>query len=148
MNKKKILRGLVKWICIIVVITIIQLSFTVGMEGMWLLGIPAPDKVASVTIEHPSVTDEVLEITDREQVKTCVHLSGFLKYKPFANTEIATGAEEKPITLIYHTFDGKDIEVSANSTFVFYKGKTHVIKDDGSFVKFVEALFYQEYFVE
>lgn len=146
MNIMKIFRSFSKWVCIIMVITILQLSFTVAMEGMWLFGIPAPDRVTSVTITYPYLTDKPLEITDSEQIKTCVHLSAFLKYKPFASTEISTGTNS-PITFVYHVENGEDIEVSANATFVFYNGKTHVLKENQAFVKFVEGLFYTKFFV-
>ena len=143
--KKRILKGILYYSSLILAITIIQFTIKVGMEGMWLIGIPKPEDVTSVTIKYPSLTEDDLEITDREQIDTCVHLSGFLKYRPLIDGD----AKDRPlITFYYHLTNGDQVEVSANDVAVFYKGKRHILKDDNSFVKFVEVLFYQEYFAE
>lgn len=145
MKSKKIIKSILSTLCLIVVMAIITTGIKVGMEGMWLLGIPKAENVTSVTIKYPSLTEENLEITDREQIELCVNLSGFLKYKPFVDGD----AKDRPlITFYYHLKNGDQVEVSANNIAVFYQGKRHILKDDNSFVKFVEALFYQEYFAE
>ncbi len=145
MKSKKIIKSILSTLCLIVVMAIITTGIKVGMEGMWLLGIPKAENVTSVTIKYPSLTEENLEITDREQIELCVNLSGFLKYKPFVDGD----AKDRPlITFYYHLKNGDQVEVSANNIDVFYQGKRHILKDDNSFVKFVEALFYQEYFAE
>lgn len=145
MKSKKIVKSILSTLCLVLVMMVITTGIEVTMEGMWLFGIPKPEDVTSVTIKYPSVTEEQLEITDREQIDTCVHLSGFLKYKPFVDGD----AKDRPlITFYYHLKNGDQVEVSANNMAVFYKGKRHILKDDNSFVKFVEVLFYQEYFVE
>ena len=143
--KNKILKGILYYGSLVLAITIIQFTIKVGMEGMWLIGIPKPEDVTSVTIKYPSLTEDDLEITDREQIDTCVHLSGFLKYKPFVDGD---AKDRQLITFYYHLKNGDQVEVSANNIAVFYKGKRHILKDDNSFVKFVEVLFYQEYFAE
>ena len=79
MQDKKLLKGLLNFICMAVVILTIELAIQIGMNGMWLFGIPKAENVTSVTIKYPSITEENLEITDKEQIETCVHLSGFLK---------------------------------------------------------------------
>lgn len=79
MQGKKLLKGLLNFICMAVVILTIELAIQIGMNGMWLFGIPKAENVTSVTIKYPSITEENLEITDKEQIETCVHLSGFLK---------------------------------------------------------------------
>lgn len=145
MKLKKILKSILSTLCLILVMLVINTCIKIGMEGMCLLGIPKPEDVTSVTIKYPSLTEDNLEITDKEQIDTCVHLSGFLKYKPFVDGD----AKDKPlITFYYHLTNGNQVEVSANNIAVFYKGKRHILKDDNSFVKFVEVLFFQEYFVE
>ena len=145
MKSKKIVKSFLSTLCLVLVMMVITTGIEVAMEGMWLFGIPKPEDVTSVTIKYPSVTEEQLEITDREQIDTCVHLSGFLKYKPFVDGD----AKDRPlITFYYHLKNGDQVEVSANNMAVFYKGKRHILKDDNSFVKFVEVLFYQEYFAE
>lgn len=146
MSLKKYLKNFLRLLCLIIVMTGINLAIEVGTNGMWLFDIPKSDNVTSVTISNPSITEEHLEIVNREQIETCVNLSGFLKYRPFANTEITTGKEELPITFVYHTNDGGDIKISANSVFVFYNGKKHILKEENTFVKIVGGLFYQQYF--
>lgn len=111
--------------------TAIIMVLNVAKEGMWLFGIPKPEDVTSVTIKYPSITEEQLEITDREQIDTCVYLSGFLKYKSFVNGD----AKDSPLITVYYHLNNEDqIEVSANDVAVFYKGKRHILKDDNSFV--------------
>lgn len=145
MKSKKIGKSILSTLCLVLVMVVITTGIEVAMEGMWLFGIPKPEDVTSVTIKYPSITEEQLEITDREQIDTCVHLSGFLKYKPFVDGN----AKDSPlITFYYHLTNGDQVEVSANNIAVFYQGKRHILKDDNSFVKFVEVLFYQEYFAE
>lgn len=85
MKSKKLLKRIFDFICMAVVILAIDLAVQIGMEGMWLFGIPKAEDVISVTIKYPSLVEESLMITDREQIETCVSLSGFLKYKPFIN---------------------------------------------------------------
>lgn len=145
MTLKKFLNGFLKLAALIIILTLIQLAIQVGMEGMWLFGIPSPEEVTSVTIKYPSLTEENLEITDREKIETCVHLSGFLRYKPFADAE---GKDRPLITFYYHLTDGDQVEVSANRSAVFYNGKKHIMKHGDSFVKLVEGIFYLQYFVE
>lgn len=143
MKGKKIIKSILSMLCLVIVMTAINTIIQVSIEGMWLLGIPRAEDVTSVTIKYPSVTEEQLEITDREQIETCVHLSGFLKYKPFVNAD----EEDTPlITVYYHLTNGNQVEVSANTVAVFYNGKRHVLKDDNSFVKFVEVLFFSQFF--
>ena len=141
MKNKKFFKGFLKLLCLILLMTFINLGIKVGMEGMWLFGIPKSEKVSSVTIKYPSLTDEVKEITDREKIELCVHMSGFLKYKPFANAEVG---DEPLITFIYNLDNGDKVEVSANETTVFYKGKKHILKNDSTFVNVVEDTFFFE----
>lgn len=149
MKGKKIWKSILYYGSLILAITIIQLTIKVGMEGMWLIGIPKPEDVTSVTIDYRYLTDEYIkEITDGDEIETCVHLSAYLKYKPFANTEVTTGTEGPVITLCYHLDNGEQVEVTGTDYIVTYKGKRHILKDDNSFVKFVEVLFFQEHFVE
>lgn len=145
MKSKKLWKRVLYYGSPIIAIIVIQMIIKIGMEGMWLLGIPKFEDVTSVTIKYPSLTEENLEITDSEQIELCVNLSGFLKYKPFVDGD----AKDRPlITFYYHLKNGDQVEVSANNIAVFYQGKRHILKDDNSFVKFVEVLFYQEYFAE
>lgn len=145
MKSKKFLNSFIKLLCLILSTALVNLGINVGMEGMWLFGIPKAEDVISVTIKYPSLTDEVKEITDREEIELCVNMSGFLKYRPFANTE---GKDRPLITFYYHLDNGDQVEVSANATAVFYNGKKHILKDDNTFVNVVEGIFYKELFNE
>lgn len=144
MKHKKFWKGVLSFLCFVIVATAINMGIKVAMEGMWLLGIPEPEAVSSVTIKHQYETEQIKEITDPEQVETCVHLTGFLKYRPFADPEVATGKASPRITFYYHLNSGDTVEVSANANTVFYNGKKHVLKDDDSFVNFVEGLFFND----
>ena len=139
MKAKKWGLDLLKWLGLVLCMTAITLGIRVGMNGMWLIGMPKAESVTSVTIKYPSITEQALEVTDREQIKRCVHMSGFLKYKPFQK---ANGRDEPLITFYYHLDNGDQIEVSANSKSVFYRGKKHVLKTEALFVNVVEGLFF------
>ena len=98
--KNKILKGILYYGSLVLAIVIIQFMIKVDMEGMWLIGIPKPENVTSVTIKYPSLTEDDLEITDREQIDTCVHLSGFLKYRPL----IDGNAKDRPFITFYRLY--------------------------------------------
>lgn len=109
-------------------------------------GIPKTDDIASVTISYPDITDVQMEITDSEQIETCVQLSTLLNYKLFT---FANRIKDRyPITLYYNLKNGEQIKVSANNKAVFYNRKRHILKHENSFVNFVEVLFYQEYLID
>lgn len=144
MKSKKFWKGVLSFLCFVIVATAINMGIKVAMEGMWLLGIPEPEAVSSVTIKHQYETEQIKEITDPEQIETCVFLTGFLKYRPFADPEVATGKASPRITFYYHLNNGDTVEVSANANTVFYNGKKHVLKDDDSFVHYVEGLFFSK----
>ena len=46
--KKRILKGILYYSSLILAITIIQFTIKVGMEGMWLIGIPKPEDITSI----------------------------------------------------------------------------------------------------
>ena len=71
MKGKKIWKSILYYGSLILAITIIQLTIKVGMEGMWLIGIPKPEDVTSVTVDYRYLTDEYIkEITDRDDIET------------------------------------------------------------------------------
>lgn len=144
MKHKKFWKGVLSFLSVVIAVTAINMGIKVAMEGMWLLGIPEPEAVSSVTIKHQYETEQIKEITDPEQIETCVHLTGFLKYRPFADPEVATGKASPRITFYYHLASGDTVEVAANANTVFYNGKKHILKDDDSFVNFVEGLFFND----
>lgn len=119
MKHKKFWKGVLSFLSVVIAVTAINMGIKVAMEGMWLLGIPKPEAVSSVTIKHQYETEQIKEITDPEQIETCVHLTGFLKYRPFADPEVATGKASPLITFYYHLADGDTVEVAANANTVF-----------------------------
>lgn len=92
------------------------------MEGMRLMGVPKSVDVTSVTIGYKYLLNlNIKEIIDRDENKTYVHLNGFLKYKPFANTEVTTGTEGPAVTFYYHLENGEQVEVTGTNYFVTFK---------------------------
>lgn len=142
MKAKKVLRELIKFLCLVVVMVCINLVIKVAMDGMWLFDIPNPGEVTSVTVKHQYRTEDIKEITDKDQIELCVNMSGLLKYRLFANPEVATGKDSPLVTFYYHLTNGDQVEVSANATTVYYKGKKHLLKEDNSFVNIAEGLFF------
>ena len=94
-----------------------------------------------VTVSYPEVTDEEKKITDREQIRLAVQLTGFLRYSLL---EEADSGESPMITITYYRENQPAITVSANRNTVWWKGKSHVIKDPDMFVNLTEGIFFLE----
>ena len=137
--KEKVLKSIGKFIIEVVVITMVLLGISITTEGMYLLGVPDADDVDEVTIAYPEVTEEVKVIRVREDIETAVKLTGFLKYAIF---EKADETEVPMITITYHLKNGESIIVSANNETVWWKGKSHKIKDDETFINLTEGIFF------
>ena len=137
----RIAKGLIKIIIEIIVVTILVTSINIFLNGMYLLGLPDLDEIQSISISYPTVTNEVKEFSDDENIELALKLTGFLKYDLFEKTE-NTG--EPLITITYHLKDGTSKEVSANNTVVWWNGKTHNIKDKDMFVNLTEGIFFLE----
>lgn len=138
--KKTIRQTLITFVISVLLATILMMTLSILTDGMYLIGIPNFDKVEKVTISDPSLSDEVKEITDAENIELAVKLSGFLRYAPFAKVEETA---EPIITVTFFTADGKEVSVSANHDTVWWKDKPHVLKSPNDFVKFTEILFFQ-----
>ena len=110
-------------------------------RGMYLIGVPKAEKVQYVTVSYPEVTDEEKKITDREQIRLAVQLTGFLRYSLL---EEADSGESPMITITYYQENQAAITVSANRNTVWWKGKSHVIKDPDMFVNLTEGIFFLE----
>ncbi|MCC8100035.1 MAG: hypothetical protein LIO78_08260 [Clostridiales bacterium] len=120
--------------------TAFVMAYRIGSEGMYLIGIPDADEVQRVTVAYPSVTDEVKELTDEEDIALAVKLSGFLKYELFSEAD----ADGEPlVTITYDMATGETVTVSANRDTVWWKGKAHAIKEEETFINVMEALFFQ-----
>lgn len=144
-KKKKILKEIITTICIAIVTLVIVLAISVGRNGMWNRGIPKAEEISSITIEYPSLTEEVKEITDEEKIELSVNMCEYLNYKPFAEVK---GEGESLVTICYNLKNGDKVEVSANRTCVFYNGKKRALKKEETFMNIVEGLFFYEETVE
>lgn len=120
---------------------VLVLGIKIAMDGCWLVFLPIDDKVQSVTIEYPGLSQTAKEITDPTERKQCVSLLNMLNYDVFRKSEDETDAL---VTYTYHLKDGTDMVVAANNETVFYKGKQHVLKQEKLFVNLTEGLFFQQ----
>ena len=93
------------------------------------------------TIEDPSVTDDVKEISSSEDIELALKLTGFLKYDLFGEVN---SEEEPAITITYFLKDGTSKTISANNTTVWWNNKIHVIKDKDMFINLTEGIFFLE----
>ena len=141
MKGRKFLKGLCRIIAITIVVTAIQMALRIGLDGMWLFGIPKASDVTSVTIVYRNGEEQRREIADPEQIEFCVNVTAFLRYKPFADAEM-TEEEGPVITLHYHLDQGGEVEVTGSNKIVSYKGKNHLLKDDHTFINFMEGMFF------
>ncbi len=137
----KIAKGLIKLIIEIIVVTILVIGIKIMTDGMYIFGVPDMDEIQSVSVSYPSVTNEVKEFSDDENIELALKLTGFLRYDLFEKTE-NTG--EPLITITYYLKDGTSKEISANNTVVWWNGKTHNIKDKDMFVNLTEGIFFLE----
>lgn len=134
---KKIIRS--------VLLTLLQTVLVAGlivgirilwMDGMILTGIPSADEVAKVTV---SCLDQVRELTDPDEIAQAVQLAGCLKYDLLAEA----GASGMPlVTICYTRTDGRQVSVAADLETVWWKGRTHRLKEPEIFVSLTKGLFF------
>ena len=123
----------------VLVVTLLLVAIDVFMEGMYLFGVPQPEKVTQVPLAYPQLTPEEKEYTDPEQILLAVELTGFLKYVPF----ISADPEDQPlITITYLTEEGEEITLSASQDTLWWKGKAHPLRHPGNFMKMAEGIFF------
>ena len=126
---------------IIIVNTVFILAVSIGMEGMWLLGIPEIEDVQAVEITDRRYSIEAKEFSDEESIELAVKLSGFLKYKPLK----AAQSDSEPVTTItYILSDGSIKSLSANENTVWWKGKAYYLKQERVFLNLAEGIFFYE----
>ena len=111
----KIVKGLIRFLIEVVVITVLIIGIRVFTDGMYLWGLPKLNDIQSVSISYPSVTDDVKEISSHEDVELALKLTGFLKYDLFGEVN---SEEEPAITITYFLKDGTSKTISANNTTV------------------------------
>ncbi len=143
---KKAIKWFIRLLLEVVVVTFILVGLRIFFtDGMWLLEIPNLNDVQSVSITYPSVTDEVKEVSNNEDIELALKLTAFLKYDLF---EQPNNEEEPLITIIYHLKDGTDKIISANNNVVWWNKKSYSIKDKKTFINLAEGIFFLEYVQE
>ena len=137
----KIVKGLIRFLIEVVVITVLIVGISIFTDGMYLLGLPNLNDIQYVTISYPSVADGVKEISSHDDIELALKLTGFLKYDLFGEVN----SEEEPVIIItYFLKDGTSKTISANNTTVWWNNKIHVVKDKEVFINLTEGIFFLE----
>ena len=140
-KKNNYLKSIIRFLIQVGVAAALLMGFSIFHGGMYLIGVPKADEVQYVTVSYPEVTDGEKTITDREQIRLAVQLTGFLRYSLL---EEADRGESPMITITYYRENQPAITVSANRNTVWWKGKSHVIRDPDMFVNLAEGIFFLE----
>ena len=140
-KKNNYLKSIIRFLIQAGVTVALLVGVSIFHRGMYLIGVPKAEKVQYVTVSYPEVTDEEKKITHREQIRLAVQLTGFLRYSLL---EEADSGESPMITITYYQENQAAITVSANRNTVWWKGKSHVIKDPDMFVNLTEGIFFLE----
>ena len=133
----KIVKGLLRFLIELAVITVLLVGGSIVINGMPLFGVPDVDDIQSVQISYPAA-DSGIETSSREDVELPQNLTSFLYYAPFA---LVDSEEEPAITITYFLRDGVQKTVAASDTTVWWNGKAHRLKHPGQFVKMAEGVF-------
>ena len=133
----KIVKGLLRFLIELAVITVLLVGGSTVTNGMPLFGVPDVDDIQSVQISYPAA-DSGIETSSREDVELAQNLTSFLYYAPFA---LVDSEEEPAITITYFLRDGVQKTVAASDTAVWWNGKAHRLKHPGQFVKMAEGVF-------
>ena len=137
----KIFKCLIRFLIEVIVMTVLIVGINIFTNGMYLWGLPRINDIQSVNITYPSITDDVKEISSREDIDLALKLTGFLKYDLF---EKVYSEEEPAITITYFLKDGTSKTISANNTTVWWNNRIHVIKDEEMFINLTEGIFFLE----
>ena len=140
-KKNNYLKSIIRFLIQIGVVAALLMGFSIFHGGMYLIGVPKAEKVQYVTVSYPEVTDGEKKITDWEQIRLAVQLTGFLRYSLL---EEADRGERPMITITYYRENQPAITVSANRNTVWWKVKSHVIRDPDMFVNLAEGIFFLE----
>lgn len=140
-KQKKWTKQLGRLVLQIVCVTVLYLGINIGMNGMYLLGVPKAEQVQKVTVSYPEVSETAKEVTDAEKIKSAVGLTNFLKYRLFATPEVS---DQPEFTITYTLENGETVSVEASEKTVWWHGKAHALKHEGAFMKLAEGIFYFE----
>lgn len=125
----------------IVCVTVLYLGISIGMNGMYLLGVPKAEQVQKVTVSYPEVSETAKEVTDTEKIKAAVGLTNFLKYRLFTAPE---ASDQPEFMMTYILENGETVSVGASENTVWWHGKAHALKHEGAFMNLAEGIFYFE----
>lgn len=134
---RKTVKGLLRFLIELAVITVLLVGGSIVINGMPLFGVPDVDDIQSVQISYPAA-DSGIETSSREDVELAQNLTSFLYYAPFA---LVDSEEEPAITITYSLRGGVQKTVAASDTTVWWNGKAHRLKHPGQFVKMAEGVF-------
>ncbi|MCH5343069.1 MAG: hypothetical protein J1E64_03445 [Acetatifactor sp.] len=134
--KKNIVKTISRYLFIVILATTLTVIIDFAWQGIPLFGLPDKEHIVQVEItDHKLGVTKTL--TDTEDIELARGCAGWLEYR------LGEVADEDPVITVVYTDDkGRTYEVSANETAVIYKGKAHLLKDDESFVKIVEGIFF------
>ena len=135
---RKIVKGLLRFLIELAVITVLLVGGSIVINGMPLFGVPDVDDIQSVQISYPGAAHSGIETSSREDAELAQNLTSFLYYAPFA---LVDSEEEPAITITYFLGDGVQKTVAASDTTVWWNGKAHRLKHPGQFVKMAEGVF-------
>ena len=135
---RKIVKGLLRFLIELAVITVLFVGGSIVINGMPLFGVPDVDDIQSVQISYPGAAHSGIETSSREDVELAQNLTSFLYYAPFAPVD---SEEEPAITITYFLRDGVQKTVAASDTTVWWNRKSHRLKHPGQFVKMAEGVF-------
>ena len=100
---------------------------------------PDADNITKIIVEHTDYPGDRRKYVDTASINMAQALLGALRYEPIRKL-----AEGTPVVrLTYVLDDGSEVTVEANDQTVWWKGKTHVIYEQGEFIKQCATFFYE-----
>lgn len=128
----------VRFLAAVLAAVVIAIALEFITDGIPLFGIPKPEEVASVVVEHGAFPDSTRELTDETDIELAVALTGYLRYVPLK----APAVENELITVTYRLQDGSEIVISASYGAVWQNGKAYALRHEDRFVKMCTGLFF------
>ena len=121
----------------VVLAVLISAGVWIGFYGVPLLGLPKTEEVESAKLIW--MDEDPIVVTETEQLELLVKAANLLNYK-FG----ASNAETLELTVRYTLKNGEVRELSASRTTVWWKGKTHPLKNPDVFYNVIEGLFLEQ----
>lgn len=133
---------------VLMVVCVLNTVIWIGFHGVPLMGVPKKEDVESVTILCNDTDNGTIEkessmkertITDDENIELLVKASGLLNYRLFGEKE-----EAPVIVVTYHLKNGDSIRIGANRNTMWWRGKSHAIKEPDVFVNIIQGLYFSD----